>query len=70
MNSVFEKQLSQTLDGTDLKIGTKYEGKVRDSYITDDGRRILVATDRISAFDVVLGTIPFKGQVLNQMAQH
>ena len=54
MNSVFEKQLSQTLDGTDLKIGTKYEGKVRDSYITDDGRRILVATDRISALGPLL----------------
>jgi phosphoribosylaminoimidazole-succinocarboxamide synthase len=33
-----------------------------------DGKRTIVATDRISAFDVVLGTIPFKGQVLNQMA--
>ena len=33
-----------------------------------DGKRTLIATDRISAFDVVLGTIPFKGQVLNQMA--
>src|SRR5207249_5603826 len=33
-----------------------------------DGRRTLIATDRISGFDVVLGTIPFKGQVLNQMA--
>src|SRR5687767_8226764 len=70
MNRLFERQLSQTLDGTDLKIGTKYEGKVRDNYSTDDGRRILVATDRISAFDVVLGTIPFKGQVLNQIAQY
>ncbi|MGI6495870.1 MAG: phosphoribosylaminoimidazolesuccinocarboxamide synthase [Kiritimatiellia bacterium] len=42
-------------------------GKVRDSYLLD-GRRILVTTDRISAFDRVLGTIPFKGQVLNQLA--
>jgi phosphoribosylaminoimidazole-succinocarboxamide synthase len=33
------------------------------------GRRIIITSDRISAFDVVLGTIPFKGQVLNQMAQ-
>jgi phosphoribosylaminoimidazole-succinocarboxamide synthase len=43
---------------------------VRDNYSTPDGRRILVATDRISAFDVVLGTIPFKGQVLNQLAAY
>ncbi len=46
---------------------TKYEGKVRDCY-TRDGRRTIVVTDRLSAFDVVLGTIPFKGQVLNRMA--
>ena len=42
---------------------------MRDCY-TKDGRRIIVVTDRISAFDVVLGTIPFKGQVLNQIAAH
>jgi len=48
-------------------LGTRIEGKVRDSYVRGD-RRTLVATDRISAFDVVLGTIPFKGQVLNQLA--
>ena len=49
------------------ELGEKYEGKVRDCYVRD-GKRTLIATDRISAFDVVLGTIPFKGQVLNQMA--
>ncbi len=41
---------------------------MRDSYRLKDGRRILVTTDRISAFDCILGTIPFKGQVLNQLA--
>jgi phosphoribosylaminoimidazole-succinocarboxamide synthase len=51
------------LDG----LGERTQGKVRDSYVQKD-RRILVATDRISAFDCVLGTIPFKGQVLNQLA--
>jgi phosphoribosylaminoimidazole-succinocarboxamide synthase len=40
---------------------------VRDCYVRD-GRRTIVVTDRISAFDRVLGTIPFKGQVLNQIA--
>ncbi len=63
-------QLGHTLAGTDLVgLGRRYAGKVRDNY-TSDGRRLLVATDRISAFDVVLGTIPFKGQVLNQLAQY
>jgi phosphoribosylaminoimidazole-succinocarboxamide synthase len=58
-----------TLDHTDLDaLGAKYEGKVRDNYTTRDGRRFIVVTDRISAFDRVLGTIPFKGQLLNGMA--
>ncbi|RAJ92162.1 phosphoribosylaminoimidazole-succinocarboxamide synthase [Larkinella arboricola] len=47
-----------------------YRGKVRDVYHFDD-RLVMVATDRISAFDVVLPRpIPFKGQVLNQTAAH
>ncbi len=45
----------------------KFHGKVRDYYLLD-GKRILVTTDRISAFDRVLGLIPFKGQVLNQLS--
>jgi phosphoribosylaminoimidazole-succinocarboxamide synthase len=61
-------QCSRTLARTDLpELGTRIEGKVRDSYVRGE-RRTLVATDRVSAFDVVLGTIPFKGQVLNQLA--
>ena len=68
---VIRKQLAATLDGTALDaLGAKYEGKVRDNYVTGDGRRVLVATDRLSAFDRVLTTIPFKGQVVNQMAQY
>lgn len=61
--------LKTTLDGTDFgpELGAKYEGKVRDNY-TKDGRRTLIVTDRISAFDRVLGTLPFKGQVLNGLA--
>jgi phosphoribosylaminoimidazole-succinocarboxamide synthase len=46
-----------------------YQGKVRDSYDLPDGRRIMIATDRQSAFDQVLAAVPFKGQVLNQTAQ-
>jgi phosphoribosylaminoimidazole-succinocarboxamide synthase len=48
-------------------LGTKYEGKVRDNYTTREGRRFIIVTDRISAFDRVLGTLPFKGQVLNRL---
>ena len=48
-----------------------YRGKVRDVYHLRDGRTILVATDRISAFDVVLPRgIPHKGQVLTQVSWH
>ncbi len=61
-------QCAQTVDSTDFPaLGTRIQGKVRDSYVKD-GRRTIVATDRISAFDVVLGTIPLKGQILNQLA--
>ena len=46
-----------------------YRGKVRDVHTLEDGRLLMVASDRISAFDVVLPRpIPFKGQVLNQLA--
>ena len=46
-----------------------YHGKVRDVYTIDDNLMVMVATDRISAFDVILPKgIPFKGQVLNQIA--
>lgn len=62
-------QLQYTLSKTDFhQLGYKYEGKVRDNY-TSKGRRILIATDRLSAFDRVITTIPFKGQVLNQISQ-
>jgi len=44
-------------------------GKVRDVYVVDDERLLLVATDRVSAFDVVMAeTIPHKGAVLNQIS--
>lgn len=44
-------------------------GKVRESYDLPDGRRVMIATDRQSAFDVVLAAVPFKGQVLTQTAR-
>ncbi len=56
------------LDSIDLpELGEKYAGKVRDVYLRDD-ERVLITTDRISAFDRVLGLIPYKGQVLNQLS--
>lgn len=48
-----------------------YKGKVRDVYSIGDNLLVMIASDRISAFDVVLPrAIPFKGQVLNQIAAH
>ena len=49
----------------------KYTGKVREVYTLDNDTLIVVATDRLSAFDVVMPRgIPFKGQILNQIATH
>ncbi len=57
----------KTLKTVNLKgLGKKHQGKVRDYYILGD-KRVLVTTDRISAFDKVLGLIPYKGQALNQL---
>lgn len=51
----------------DLPLGPKHQGKVRDFWIVGD-RRVIVTTDRQSAFDRVLGAVPYKGQVLTRMA--
>jgi phosphoribosylaminoimidazole-succinocarboxamide synthase len=60
--------LDKTLERTTFEgLGSRYEGKVRDNY-SKDGKRFIVVSDRISAFDRILGTIPFKGQVLNRLA--
>ena len=50
-------------------LGERVVGKVRDSYL-GKGRRTLVVSDRVSCFDRVVGTIPCKGQLLNQMAAY
>jgi phosphoribosylaminoimidazole-succinocarboxamide synthase len=55
-------------EGIDLpELGQKESGKVRDIY-HQDGQRILITTDRFSAFDRMLDMIPGKGQVLNQLS--
>ncbi|MEK6949109.1 MAG: phosphoribosylaminoimidazolesuccinocarboxamide synthase, partial [Nanoarchaeota archaeon] len=64
-DKTLKEQIPYNLEKTDLKVGKKYEGKVRDNYLLGD-KRIIITTDRISAFDRVLCTLPFKGQVLNQ----
>jgi phosphoribosylaminoimidazole-succinocarboxamide synthase len=65
---LLQAECERTLRRTELRgARRRIEGKVRDSYLLD-GKRAIVVTDRVSAFDVVLGTIPFKGQVLNQLA--
>lgn len=62
-------QIPYVLKGTDFpQLGEKYEGKVRDNYTKGD-RRILIVSDRLSAFDRIITKVPFKGQVLNQIAQ-
>jgi phosphoribosylaminoimidazole-succinocarboxamide synthase len=73
-DDVLRAQLKQTLDATPwTSLGgrtlPRYDGKVRDCFIDNErGERVIVVTDRLSAFDAVVGTIPFKGQVLNQLA--
>lgn len=61
--------LTTTLETTNLEfLGEKYAGKVRDVYMPNDRERILIATDRQSAFDKLWTTIPLKGQVLTQIS--
>lgn len=63
-----EKSLGHLTETVNLNgLGKKYHGKVRDFYRKND-LRILITTDRISAFDRVLGLIPYKGQVLNELS--
>lgn len=57
-------ELNNTLTETTLEHGKKRTGKVRDQYDLGD-KIVLITTDRQSAFDRVLASIPFKGQVLN-----
>jgi phosphoribosylaminoimidazole-succinocarboxamide synthase len=56
-------------DATIPELPNHYAGKVRDNYDLPDGRRVLIATDRLSAFDRILCVVPFKGQVLTQIAR-
>lgn len=61
-----KEQMKFTLEGTEFpKLGKKYKAKVRDCYLQED-KIFLISTDRQSAFDRIVASIPFKGQVLTQ----
>lgn len=63
--------LTRILDHAQIpELPNPYFGKVRDCYDLPDDRRILISSDRISAFDRILAAIPFKGQVLTQTARY
>jgi phosphoribosylaminoimidazole-succinocarboxamide synthase len=63
-------QLTNTIEEIDLpSLGKRYKGKVRENFINNEERiRTIISTDRLSAFDKVITSIPFKGQLLNQMS--
>ena len=75
LDAILRAQLAHTLDKTPWtglrgRTMPRYDGKVRDCFIDKEhNERVIVVTDRLSAFDAVVGTIPFKGQVLNQLAE-
>src|ERR1700676_1945326 len=64
------RHLDRVLDDATIpELPNHYRGKVRDNYDLPDGRRLIIATDRVSAFDRNIAAIPFKGQVLTQTAR-
>jgi phosphoribosylaminoimidazole-succinocarboxamide synthase len=66
---VLKESIPYALSAFDIPWPYKHtSGKVRESYHLPDQRRLLVTTDRLSAFDVVLAALPYKGQVLNQLS--
>jgi len=62
------KLIPSALDDTNLPLAGREQGKVRDWYDLPDGQRLIVTTDRLSAFDRILARAPYKGQVLNQLS--
>jgi phosphoribosylaminoimidazole-succinocarboxamide synthase len=68
MSSLRDLGQPSVLTGIDLPLPNKREGKVRISYDLSGGRRLFVTTDRLSAFDQLITSIPLKGQVLNQLS--
>ena len=60
--------IPQALNETNLPLAGKQSGNVRDWDDLPDGQRLIVTTDRLSAFDRILAQVPYKGQVLNQLS--
>jgi phosphoribosylaminoimidazole-succinocarboxamide synthase len=60
--------IPQALKETNLPLPGKQTGKVRDWYDLPNGQRLIVTTDRLSAFDIILAAVLYKGQVLNQLS--
>ena len=60
--------VTQGFQGVELPLPGKQSGKVRDWYPLPNGKRLLVTSDRLSAFDRILASVPYKGQVLNQLS--
>jgi phosphoribosylaminoimidazole-succinocarboxamide synthase len=70
-SEVIRRQIGHVLtDATVPELPNHYHGKVRDTYRLDDGRMIIIATDRQSAFDRALASVPYKGEVLTQTARY
>jgi phosphoribosylaminoimidazole-succinocarboxamide synthase len=66
--AIVRTSLFEPFTEIDLPLSDRRDGKVRVSWSLGSGRRLFVTTDRLSAFDRVLAGVPFKGQVLNQLA--
>src|SRR5512142_2834080 len=60
--------IPQAFGGANLPLAGKAVGKVREWYDLPNGKRLIVTTDRLSAFDKILAAVPYKGQVLNQLS--
>jgi len=69
-SALIARHLDRILDDATIpELPNHYRGKVRDNYDLPDGRRLIIATDRLSAFDRNIAAIPFKGEVLTQIAR-
>lgn len=60
--------LPETFEDCNLPLSGKQSGKVRTWYPMPEDQRLIITTDRLSAFDRILASVPYKGQVLNQLA--
>lgn len=70
MSAILRADARSVLPEADIpELPNRYRGKVRDNYDLPDGRRVIIASDRISAFDRILAAIPWKGMVLTQTAR-